>query len=80
MNATVSIADGLRHRDVECSVRCGMQGYGSVEIEVSETGLFTEHRAEDGLKWSVLDQVVDHPRVLGVTFYGPPSLSVVRST
>lgn len=77
MKCTVRLRDGVdderspHSRDVECAARAGIQGYGSVEIEVSDLRVFTEYRSEIPYRWATLDQVLSNPAVLGVTFRGP---------
>lgn len=72
MKATVQIEreDAMRlgPREVECAVRLGMQGYGSVEIAVRGLPWLDP---PPSLEWWTIDRVLAHPRVLGVTFRGP---------
>jgi hypothetical protein len=75
--ATVTFVQHYEHgatapseRDV--AVRVGMQGFGSVELDVTDFDWFdpgiVSYRP---VYWSTLDDVLRHPQVRGVTFRGP---------
>lgn len=74
MKATVQLDRGPnaeigsmpRTYDVECAVRLGMQGYGSVEIDCTPLPVLLSD-----LRWMTLEAVLGNPQVLGVTFRGP---------
>lgn len=73
MKATVTIADGVdderkeRTSQIECTVRLGMQGWGSVELYVERFTIFPGRIGS----WRTLAEVLAHPLVTGVTFSGP---------
>ena len=51
------------------AVRFGMQGFGSVELDVLETGLWPGQTNPDiYIVWRTLGEVLAHPQVRSVTF------------
>lgn len=81
MKATVQIGRvdpmHLGPLDVECAVRLGIQGYGSVEIEVTPLGLGVFPPTPNlHFRYETLEAVLDNPKVLGVTFRGPWTESI----
>lgn len=56
----------------DVAVRVGHQGYGSVELDMTESGLFDAAEMYPGtFLWMTLDEVMRHSLVTGVTFRGP---------